>query len=125
MIGDGIPKEITDMLEPIMQNDALWQSVAERLVIVSDGIFSHFCATACEVQQRIKIDPDTGTVKNGALFNQENVPSETMFYAMIGERRTESNACGPLDEKLGQVNNILQIGGDETIGLGFCSVVVR
>ena len=96
----------------------------QRLVIVSDGIFSHFCATACEVQQRVRIDDDTGAVAKGGLFNQENVPSETLFYAVIGERR-ENGHLAKLSDKLIAINGIIQLGGDETIGLGFCSVALN
>ncbi|MGI6087295.1 MAG: type III-B CRISPR module RAMP protein Cmr4 [Kiritimatiellia bacterium] len=116
-----IPPQVLSMLKDVF-DDALWKTLEKRLVIVSDGIFAHFCAAACEVQQRIRIDEETGTVAKGALFNQENVPSETLFYAVMGERKPDANVLAPLSEKLKTVGNILQIGGDETIGLGFCSV---
>lgn len=118
-----IPPQALSMLENIL-TDALWKTLKNRLVIVSDGIFSHFCATACEVQQRIRINDITGTVDGGGLFNQENVPSETLFYAVMGERQADANALAPLSEKLKAAGNMLQIGGDETIGLGFCSVIL-
>ncbi len=118
-----IPPQALSMLENIFK-DALWKTLKDRLVIVSDGIFSHFCANACEVQQRIRINDTTGTVDSGALFNQENVPSETLFYAVMGERKPDTNALAPLSEKLKTAGNVLQIGGDETIGLGFCSVIL-
>jgi len=98
----------------------IWkESISKRLVIVSDEIFSYFCENACEVVTRIKIDDETGVVdkKNGALFNQEQVPSETMFYAIIGEQKD-----GSIETLKKSLSEVLQIGGDETIGLGYCSV---
>lgn len=135
------PEDVTHLLDGILPGDELWKTMQKRLVIVADGIFSHFCATACEVQQRIQINDATGVAKDGALFNQENVPSETLFYAVVAER-VRADAAGErkdgtpddgkrkdgiteLDAKLKSVNNILQIGGDETIGLGFCSVILE
>ncbi len=101
-------------------DDELWKTLPSRLAIVSDGMFSHFCANACEVQQRIKINDDTGTVAKGGLFNQENVPSETAFYAVMNERK--AGALDKLSQKLTANGNIIQIGGDETVGLGYCSI---
>lgn len=118
------PDEVIKLFEEFIPADALTATMRDRLVIVSDGIFSHFCANACEVQQRIRIDDKTGTVAGGGLFNQENVPSETLFYAVMGERRS-NGSLDRLAKQLGTVNGVLQIGGDETIGLGFCSVALK
>lgn len=109
------------ILEDFLLGDSLLDSLSERLVLVSDGIYSHFCGTACEVQQRVRIDDKTHVVAQGALFNQENVPSETLFYAVVGERRA-NGALEKLERKLADSGGVLQIGGDETVGLGYCSV---
>lgn len=108
------------LLKDALPGDPLWATLGDRLVVVSDGIFSHFCATACEVQQRVRIDDDKGTVAQGGLFNQENVPSETLFYAVMGEREA-TEALKKLEAKLERVP-VVQIGGDATIGLGLCTV---
>ena len=100
-------------------SDSVWEP-KKRLVIVSDEIFSYFVANACEVVTRIGIDDETGTVKSGALFNQEQVPSETLFYAMLGTaKKGQEQDLNILADK---IKDVLQIGGDATIGLGFCSV---
>jgi CRISPR-associated protein Cmr4 len=112
-------------------DDAVWNSLKERLCIVSDEMFCYFAEHACEVVTRIKVDDETGTVAGGALFNQEQVPSETMFYAVIGAQDEKKKGGGDkkadaalktLSDRLTQAGNILQIGGDETIGLGYCTV---
>ena len=107
-------------------NDDVWADLGKRLVIVSDEMFSYFVENACEVVTRICVDDETGTVKNGALFNQEQIPSETMFYAVIGamdkKDHTAEIALGKLETKLKSIGGTLQVGGDETIGLGYCSV---
>lgn len=116
---NGRPDAASKLLQDALPGDPLWATLSERLIVVSDTIFSHFCAAACEVQQRVRIDDETGTVAKGGLFNQENVPSETLFYAVMGER--QAGALDALATKLA-TTPVLQIGGDETIGLGFCSV---
>ncbi|RYD31124.1 MAG: type III-B CRISPR module RAMP protein Cmr4, partial [Verrucomicrobiaceae bacterium] len=96
-------------------SDPLWQDLAPgHLCFVSDDLMAHFTRTACEVAQHVSINDATGTADDGKLFNQENVPAETLFFSVITELR--SGAIGKLN-----VPGILQIGGDATTGLGFCS----
>ena len=101
-------------------DDPVWNEVATRLVVVNDEMFSYFAENACNVVTRTRINDETGTVDGGALFNQEQVPSETMFYAVFGE--TRANCISVLAEKLSEYGNILQIGGDGAIGIGYCTV---
>lgn len=125
----GIDNDIVKVFKNIGKDDVWKTSVESRLVIVSDEIFSYFAENACEVVTRIKVDDETGTVAKGALFNQEQVPSETMFYAVIaaqdekGKKENKKEAkeiLGKLEKEID--GKILQVGGDETIGLGYCSV---
>ncbi|MCF6277235.1 MAG: type III-B CRISPR module RAMP protein Cmr4 [Anaerolineales bacterium] len=95
--------------------DGIWQDLAkEHLVLVSDDALSHFARSACEVAQHVVIDDETGTAKDGFLFNQENVPSETLFFSTITEQKEDCL------EKL-KIPNPIQVGGNATTGLGFCS----
>ena len=108
-------------------SDPVWQQLGDRLVIVNDEIFSYFVEQACEVVSRTKIDDKKGTVAKGALFNQEQVPSETMFYSVLMENSRTKNIT-PLEllkKKLDEIGNLIQIGGDATIGLGYCSTKIN
>lgn len=120
--------EVANALKNLLE-DELWTTVAGRLVVVSDEIFSYFVENACEIATRIKIDEETGTVKNGALFNQEQVPSETMFYfplsAVSSSELDGEAAVAKLKEKLDANGNLLQVGGDASIGLGFCKICLN
>ncbi|MCX8108821.1 MAG: type III-B CRISPR module RAMP protein Cmr4 [Verrucomicrobiae bacterium] len=112
-------------------SDPLWQSkLAGRLAVVHDENFQHFVTTCTEVVTRIKVDPATRTVDEGALFNQENVPSEAMFYSVLTvlpPRHTRTpNGFDP-NAKLAELLPldkpvILQIGADETTGHGLCEL---
>jgi len=101
--------------------DKIWETVATRLVVVNDEIFAYFVENACEVVTRICVDDESGVVKKGALFNQEQVPSESMFYAPIREQK-EKDSYSKFKKKLDDNHRVIQVGGNETIGLGFCSV---
>lgn len=126
-----LKKEISAIAEKLAElgADPVWKEVEKQLVIVNDEMFSYFVEQTCEVVTRIRVGDDSGTVIPGALFNQEQVPSETMFYTVLGaEDRKDlsaSDALRKVQERLESVGNILQIGGDETIGLGYCTVTLN
>jgi len=110
------------------------QNLDHRLVIVTDGMMSFFARTACEIAQHVRINDATGTADEGGLFNQENVPADTLFYSVIHAtpprseahrtaRRTIDDAFAALASRLNadDVRSTLQIGGDATTGLGYCT----
>jgi CRISPR-associated protein Cmr4 len=119
-------------------NDPLWQDkLPARLALVHDENFQHFVTTCTEVVARIAINPETRTVKGsageggGALFNQENVPCETLFYSVLTvlppRRKPDGDPSNPPDPSVllakllpAEDPPILQIGGDETTGHGLC-----
>lgn len=122
-----------------LTKDPLWTDrLNKRLALVHDENFQHFVTTCTEVVARIKIDPAKRTVDGGALFNQENVPCEALFYSVLtvllprrdtGER-DPAKALEAAGRLLGELlpdgedpqtpPPILQIGGDETTGHGLC-----
>jgi CRISPR-associated protein Cmr4 len=92
-------------------------------------MMSFFAQNACEVAQHVRIDDETGTAAGGALFNQENVPSETMFYSIVhafagrGEtfkNKTAKDALETFENKV--KGKAYQFGGDASTGLGYCTV---
>lgn len=127
----GLP-EISTALGGLLDADPVWQEVQHRLVILGNGMMSFFAKSACEVAQHVRISDETGTAEEGALFNQENVPSESMFYAILygmDERTpkriddTRRNAATALEAFAGKTNGrIFQFGGDASTGLGYCTV---
>ncbi len=123
-------------LKDLIPFDDVWKQVTQRLVIVSDGMLSFFAKNACEVAQHVAIDDCTGTAANRKLFNQENVPSETLFYAVVtcfdgrgefakgkpGEKKA-ADAETKFREKIGEDGTgVFQFGGDASTGLGYCTV---
>jgi len=102
-------------------DDPVWQAGKGRFVLLSNGDFSHFVKNACEVSQHIKIDPKTGTVEGGFLFNLEAVPAETLFFAPVTALSRANGELADLEQLLAS-KPVLQFGGDSTTGLGFCTV---
>lgn len=102
-------------------DDPVWKVAVNRLVLLSNGDFSHFARNACEVGQHVAIKPDTGTAKPGALFNSEAVPAETLFFAPFTPLARAQDDIESLAEFL-ERKPVLQFGGDSTTGLGFCTI---
>lgn len=126
----GYSEELAKALATLVSDD-LFKTITDRLVILSNGMMSHFVSTACEVAQHVRISDETGTAEEGGLFNQENVPSDTLFYSVLHatdgrgdhfkDKKTD-DAFAAFNSKLKSAGNVFQFGGDASTGLGFCSV---
>jgi CRISPR-associated protein Cmr4 len=118
--GDKFPPDWERVLTELL-DDPVWSAGKGRLVLLSNGDFTHFARNACEVSQHVKIDPASGTAQGGFLFNLEAVPAETLFFAPI---TSLSRANGELSdlEMLIAKRPVMQFGGDSTTGLGFCTL---
>lgn len=68
----------------VFQKDNEWRRIfTQRFVILSDQMFNFLSEYATEVNARIKVDDEKGTVKNGALWYEENLPTETILSGMV------------------------------------------
>jgi CRISPR-associated protein Cmr4 len=97
-----------------------------HFVILGDDDFTHFARHATEVQARVGLNYETKTVREGALFYQEFLPAETLFYAVVLANTARARfdakpAAAVLDTLTGHLPAVLQIGGDETTGKGYCA----
>ncbi len=87
-----------------------------RLVIVSDDVFKTLVTTATQIIARNVLDNDTK--KSNNLWYEEVVPADAVFYTIMKPAYRESNdVMSTLNN--GIAGQILQIGGNETIGYGF------
>ncbi len=80
----------------------------KRVCLVHDDIFTYVVKNFTEIQTHIKVDVESGTVDSGALWTEEYVPPESIFYTMI--------------ENLEINNKKIQIGGNTTTGKGLVEV---
>lgn len=123
------------------------KDLEQQLVVVSNALFTYLCQYATPVAAHIAIDNDKKTVKTGALWYEETLPPETVFYLALA-----ANAVRDATVKDAHGNDIpakfenqevkdskakavlasitdtlfarpyLQIGGNETVGMGWCKV---
>lgn len=110
--------------------EVLSENIADHLAVVTDELFAYFVSNACEIANHNRINDETGVVMGGALFSQENVPSETLFYSVMSAMPSASSAkpldvLGAVESRLKEIGNLIQIGADATTGLGWCSVAFK
>ncbi|RTZ58182.1 MAG: type III-B CRISPR module RAMP protein Cmr4 [Gammaproteobacteria bacterium] len=110
----GEPKEV---IEKLNLPEDLKNKISQRVAIVSDDIFSYFVENLTEVVNRIKIDPETGTVdkKTGGLWTEEYLPAESVLYSLWFENEDLNSAE---ENYLPSDGSLLILGGDQTVGKG-------
>ena len=124
-------KELAGFLKNFVHQNDLTKDLGNHLAIVSDNVFKDFVNYAVEIRTRIRIDQTKGTVKEGALFSEELIPSESVFYSILffkdsfkpGSNMDAQKVFSEINSLLSD-NSILQLGGDETTGKGYVRVKV-
>lgn len=98
--------------------------LTKDIVVLSDEDFADFVQHSTEVITRNKIDNETGTVSDTALFTEEFLPSESLLYSLALFAPEFSKKSGKMTED--DVKNffnenlppIFQTGGDASLGKG-------
>lgn len=127
----GIIKEIG----ALMQRDDAISELEKRLVIISDDMFHFFAQYTTPVTAHIAIENDTKTVKSGALWYEETLPPETLLYVpLMAEKSRKDNKMNADDVRRSVIEYLfrdgdrddywLQVGGNETVGMGWCGVQI-
>lgn len=101
-----------------------------QLAIVSDDMFAHLATFATPVTPHIAIDNERKAVKAGALWYEETLPPETVLYLALAAQPSRkpgrgASAVQVLGKALGLFTPerpYLQLGGNETVGMGWCRV---
>jgi CRISPR-associated protein Cmr4 len=80
-----------------------------------------------ELQTHIRLNPDTKTVKQSALWQEENLPVESLLAALVlvnGEYKKDGAEPGVILNHLEGLCNgkALQLGGKASTGKGLCQV---
>jgi len=111
--------EVTEKLGEVKTSlpKELFDTLQERIVIISDDNFTHFVKNSTEVITRIKMNNKTGTVDKdiGGLFTEEFLPSESVMYAL---------AIGEVEKFTEAKITTLQIGGDTNLGKGIVEMTI-
>jgi CRISPR-associated protein Cmr4 len=106
------------------------QKLRQQLAVVHDDLFAHLAQYATPVNPRIAIDNSNKTVKSGALWYEETLPPETVMYITLAASASRKRSGTIFAEQIlehtlqlfPQHAPYLQLGGNETVGMGWCRV---
>ena len=137
---DAVAEWIAENVLPADPGYNYWRDKVKRdLVVLSDDDFRDFVTLSTEVIARTKIDSKTGTVATGALWYEEYLPTDSILYSLAlttpifkendadkgifqltdqekENERDESEKV--MDFFVNGLPNVIQIGGNATIGKG-------
>lgn len=112
-------------------------TLEKQLVIVNDDNFTHLANHATPVNAHISIDSETKIVKPGALWYEETLPPETVLYIGLNAVKSRDSLDNDSPHSVMNAKSImgaiialfsekpwLQVGGNETVGMGWCAVTV-
>lgn len=121
---------IVELLKPLLDNQAGFDG--KRLVVIPNDDFQHLVRYATQVSARIQLnDRKTTDGDGGNLWYEETLPPETLMYALAlchAPRKKETiETAQDMAKKLRDLlsDRFLQIGGNETVGQGWCCVKVN
>jgi len=99
---------------------------AKRFAVVDDDTMSFLSEMATQVDQRIRIKAETGTVDDGALWIEESLPPETILIGLMEADRSRSGFNMKSAEVMNFAlpgNETMQFGGKATVGRGRCRIL--
>jgi len=112
---------IIDAVKNLMPHDAVRERLEKQLVVMNDDDFNWFAQYGLSVNARNALDEKTKTTKGGALWYEETIPTDSLFYTILFER-----GAGAVDMvgELFRESSFIQVGGNETVGHGWFSLKV-
>ncbi|MBK8563984.1 MAG: type III-B CRISPR module RAMP protein Cmr4 [Saprospiraceae bacterium] len=116
----------TELADNIFSDNSLsyWCGLLKtNLVVLSDDDFRDFVNQSTEVITRTKINNETGTVQDGALFTEEYLPTDSVMYSLVMASKEYGKKATATDEDAMSFFSdnrppIFQLGGNATIGKG-------
>lgn len=98
---------------------------AKRMVVVSDKLFSHIVNDNLEIRTSVRINPETGTAAEGALFTYEAIPRGAVLGFEIGvdnalakQKDIDTDVVDKIISAVSPYLRNLGIGGMGTRGFG-------
>jgi CRISPR-associated protein Cmr4 len=126
-------KDLTQLilwLSNFMPNPNKAKSKLEKqLIIIDNDIFSDMAKSKTPVNQHNAIEYSTKTTKPGALWTEETLPPDTVLYLPIYVNQSRKAGSETNSEAMFKsiteniLNNYLQVGANETVGMGWFQVV--
>lgn len=107
---------IIELIRQLVSNKASKERLAEQLIVLNDDDFKWFASYGLPISARNALKEDTKTTIPGALWYEETLPVDSLFYTLFLER---NNGAIDLVKDLVKERPYLQVGGNETVGQGW------
>ncbi|MGI5823590.1 MAG: type III-B CRISPR module RAMP protein Cmr4 [Dethiobacteria bacterium] len=111
-------KPIAETIAPLIKHSSVKQRLQENIVILNDNEFVFFARYALAVSARNLLNEQKISQN---LWYEETIPPDTLFYALFLSRPGEKDSLFSL-VKMFEKHPYLQVGGNETVGQGWCAV---
>lgn len=106
-------------LSSLIYHDELIADLNSHLVILNNDDFSYFAAHGLPIVARNNLEQETKKSKN--LWYEEHLPTDTLLYNMIAARKNREDALTLIEDSINE-RPYLQVGGNETVGQGWCII---
>lgn len=93
--------------------------LAGQLTVLTDDEFSYFANFGLQVNARNNLDENTKTSKN--LWYEETLPPDSLLYSLLLPRTGKEDVLDSIKNLFAE-RPYLQVGGNETVGQGWCVV---
>ena len=107
-------------LQGFIPHETTAARLGTQLAVLNNEDFAWFAQYGLSIQAHNQLDDKTKQSNN--LWFEENLPPDTVMYAVLGERR-----AGALEQirAMFALNSFLRVGGDETTGKGWMRVGMK
>lgn len=111
-------KELKDWEDWLAQHSEA--PVKGRLCLVHDDVMGFLLETATEVVARIRLEDETKTVAQGALWYEESLPAESLLYSLLSLGSSRKKEVAVALDDLKPLLGFAQMGGKASVGRGLC-----
>jgi CRISPR-associated protein Cmr4 len=131
--GDQQVDDLVNMITSFMPKTTGFEYYVSRLsthfAVLSDTDFAHVVKSGTEIVTRIKLNNRKTTTGDGNMWTEEFLPSDCLFYSVLLAMPTRKDK-GALTDGKAVIKfvkeyvkpEILQVGGDETVGRGWMRI---
>jgi len=110
---------VIDGIAPMIYHSTVRKRLSTGLAVLTDDDFVYFARYGLQVNARNELDDSTKTSKN--LWYEETLPPDSLFYSLLMARPGNEETLAQL-RRIFQNRPYLQVGGNETVGQGWCAV---
>lgn len=111
--------QIVNAIKELILHKSVQERLTEQLVIINNDNFAYYAAYGLQVNARNQLDKSKKTSNN--LWYEETLPPDSLFYALLIPRSGKEKTLEQVEEMF-KMSSYLQVGGNETVGQGWCAV---